>query len=376
MFAVHSKSMVQHGSHEQYVCYRDLKNGETEISGLTRYSGISGKHLIEDLNGSRHPHGIVKLFLHHYHVADSSGVLFNYAPYRDAYIGRLRACVDLWLATGRRKDGTDEPSKRKPTPAISFIVEGVVDRNIVLPAAMKDGYAIAIQPNFDVIPLASDANETLPDPSSKVNSAEYPELEDYAAALLKEKFAPGKIAERQAHLEPAKTPEPGAYNVAEYERRLACNAAEIVFTQMLMSECRLKVARCANPACGWYFQLGKWNQPYGHGTLCGDCRLDRKADRVETGRNTSKKGLRELAAETFSSSINRDALWFRDMGLKTKIARVLNAHIADPGSGQPIKTSYPRGITTKWITRGENQRAISKLAKRKKHEQKGCTRTQ
>jgi hypothetical protein len=55
-------------------------------------------------------------------------------------------------------------------------------------------------------------------------------------------------------------------------RTKTLTTAEKNFVEPLMSDFRLKIAKCATPTCGMYFQLGKWNHPYEKGTRCSGYR--------------------------------------------------------------------------------------------------------
>jgi hypothetical protein len=85
---------------------------------------------------------------------------------------------------------------------------------------------------------------------------------------------------------------------------IAAGAAERCFVDMLMSEWRLKIAKCPGATCGMYFRLGKWNHVYDQGTHCPDRRQTQEPDaiqkRVEAGRLQAKQALYEFVAARFA----------------------------------------------------------------------------
>jgi hypothetical protein len=84
-------------------------------------------------------------------------------------------------------------------------------------------------------------------------------------------------------------------------------AAEKTFTALLMSDWRLKIAGCVNPACSMYYRLGKCCHRYEHGTRCPGCRetesLGANQKRVEANRRKGKEVLYAFVARRFARSI-------------------------------------------------------------------------
>jgi hypothetical protein len=250
--------------------------------------------LLEDLNGRRQPHGLALYFQQTLGV---SAAAINLSRWADAYGRLLRVYVDLWLATGLKK-GVDTPGSRRPAPEISHIVERVITANRVLPVALKDGYSLTI-----VAPQS---------PSLRSKSA--------------------------------------------LTRWIVEQAAERCFVDMLMSDQRLKIAKCSGPGCGTYFRLGKWNQPYEHGTRCPVCKQNREQDaiqkRVESNRLQAKQAIYAFVAKQFARHIVPGKQWHRDAELKRKIASALNTHFRkDP----LFKALYPSGVTGKWVEAGRSR---------------------
>lgn len=250
--------------------------------------------MLEDLNGRRQPYG---LSLYFRQTLGNNAAGMDVSPWADAYVRLLRGYVDLWLATGWKK-GVDTPGSRRPVPEVSEIVERVITANRVLPVALKDGYSlsiVAVQP-----------------PRRRSKSAQ--------------------------------------------DQWIVQQAAERCFVDMLMSDWRLKIAKCCDPACSMYFRLGKWNQPYEHGTRCANCKQTREQDaiqkRVEANRLQAKQAIYAFVAARFARYIVPGEEWYRDAELKRKMASALNAHFR----GDPLfKTLYPGGITGKWVEAGRSR---------------------
>jgi hypothetical protein len=250
--------------------------------------------MLEDLNGRRQPHG-----LHFYfrQTLGNNAALMNVSRWADAYVRVLRGYVDLWLATGQKK-GVDTPGARRPVPEISHIVERVVIASRVLPAAFKDGYSLTI--------VAVDSP-----------------------------WRPSRAAQ---------------------DKWIVERSAERCFVDMLMSDFRLKIAKCAGQACGIYFRLGKWNQRYDQGTRCPNCKQTQEQDaiqkRVEANRLQAKQAIHAFVAKRFARHIVPGKEWYRDAPLKRKIASAINAHFR----GDPLfKALYPVGITGKWVEAGRSR---------------------
>ena len=131
-------------------------------------------------------------------------------------------------------------------------------------------------------------------------------------------------------------------------------AAEKTFTALLMSDWRLKIAGCVNPACSMYYRLGKCCHRYEHGTRCPGCRetesLGANQKRVEANRRKGKEVLYAFVARRFARSITPGRAWYRDAALKAKIAGALNAHFE---SDRLFRSLYPNAITGKWLEAGQ-----------------------
>lgn len=331
---------------------------------------FSAKQMLEDLNGRRHPYGLVELFRRLHGVIDREGAHFNFALHRDPYLWRLRECVDLWLDTGRGRDGAEKPASRKPVPAITSLVSDVIERDTFGTVLLKNGYAISIRPNFSHLPSPPWSPSSKP--SSGIDPANYASPEAYAGALLQQKFdaIPKQAAALRrtgnvGEVEPADLP---LGKLSGYETRLVQFAAERAFVVMVMSDWRLKIAKCANASCGQYFRLGKWNQAYPSGARCRECREEAKASArqrlVDGRRKKAKKSLWLFAAMRFSRQVRPGVPWYRNAVLKRKMADALNIHITGDNL---LKSIYPNGITGKWIAQPKNWKRIEAIAKRRKH---------
>ncbi len=267
---------------------------KTEIHRVRRAPSFGCRALLEDLNGRRQPHGLALYFRETLGIG-AGGI--DVSHWADAYVRLLRSYVDLWLATGRRK-GVETPAARRPAPQISHIVERVITANRVLPAALKDGYSltiVAVQPSLRQSRAAQDAS-------------------------------------------------------------IAARSAERYFVDMLMSDWRLKIAKCSNAACGIYFRLGKWNHSYEKGTRCPNCKQTQEQDaiqkRVEAGRLRAKQAIYAFAAARFARDIVPGTAWYRNAELKTRITTALNTHFRE----DPLfRTLYPNGITGKWLEAGRSR---------------------
>jgi hypothetical protein len=267
---------------------------KTEINGLRKAQSFDFRSMLEDLNGRRQPHGLTLYFRE---TLGNTAAGMNVSPWADAYVRLLREYIDLWLATGRRK-GVDTPAARRPVPEISQIVERVITANRVLPTALKDGYSLAIvavQPPLRRSRAAQDAS-------------------------------------------------------------IAARSAERCFVDMVMSDWRLKIARCSDASCGMYFRLGKWNHSYEKGTRCPNCKQTQEQDaiqkRVEAGRLRAKQAIYAFVATRFARHIVPGTAWYRDASLKTRIANALNTHFR----GDPLfRSLYPHGITGKWVEAGRSR---------------------
>jgi hypothetical protein len=267
---------------------------KTEIGGVRRGPSFAMRSVLDDLNGRRQPHGLALYFRE---TLGNNAVGVNFAPWADAYLRLLRGYVDLWLATGRRGN-VDRPASRRPVPAISHIVESVVLANRVLPVALRDGYSLTVV---------------------------------------------------------ARPPRVRRSRKAQ-DAAIATVAAERCFVDMLMSDWRLKIAKCSEETCGVYFRLGKWNHAYDQGTRCPACRQAEEQaaiqKRVEAGRLRAKQALYAYVAERFARHIIPGKMWYRDIELKRRIAIDLNTRFR----GDPLfDTLYPGGMSGKWVEAGRSR---------------------
>jgi hypothetical protein len=305
--------------------------------------------------GNRQPHGLVL----HFREAIGLGGGLNLQPWADEYVANLRDYVDLWLATGR-SEGAEHPATRHPTVRISRIVEDVVTANKVEPRAFKDGYGMGIravrrQPDQEWQWQSKNAQ---PKQKTSLKRTQYSSEIEYLREVYKEQLAELSAANEKSALEPDTTMEDDLHA----DDSIATIAAERIFVEMLMSDWRLKIAKCVNPACGTYFQLKKWNQPYEKGTRCSDCRnLQEDKDkqrRVESNRKKASGLLATFVAEHFARKISSSEAWYRDdADLKRNIVDALNSYIEGDNL---LKTIYPQSITTKWLVRAKNRNAIKR----------------
>ena len=269
---------------------------------------------------------------------------------------KLRYYTDLWLATGRC-NGVEMPATRRPTVAINQIVDRVVTANKVLPVALKDGYSMAIRAERQPPGLDWQSKNAQAKPHSSLDQAQYASEIEYLREAYKEKLAELSTINEKSALEVDTTKNDDLHA----DDLLANTAAERIFVEMLISDWRLKIARCVSPACSTYFRLKKWNQPYEKGTRCPACRhlqeKKDKQDRVEDNRETASRRLWSFTANRFSQRISRNAAWFRDAAFKSDIIEAINVHIE---GDKLLKTIYPKPITTKWLVRANNRNAITR----------------
>ena len=280
---------------EMRVVYQRSEHLDEQL-GMTR--------LLEDLNGSAAPHGLVRQFRELFRVQDYG---MNFTSWAPAYLRLLRSYVDLWLATGCKKE-VNTPGTRHPTAVIDGIVEEVVTANRILPGKLKDGYTMVL--------VASPGH-----------------LKGKTRAMRDEAFAR--------------------------------TAAQVVFVAMLMGEERLKIARCVGQGCGTYFALGKWNHRYEHGTRCPICRAgDERGDkqsRVEANRVQARRALHAYVAKRFARRIVPGKPWYRNPALKAEVAAAINRHFA----GDPVfRSLHPRPLTGKWLAAGRSGRKNWQLIER------------
>jgi hypothetical protein len=236
---------------------------------------------------------------------------------------RLRAYVNLWLATGRDRNGFETPSSRTPTAEIETLMMNIFLTHQVQPVVLKDGFTVTV-PSFDAADLV-----ILPMFRSGGNK------------------------------------EPDAADIGE-------DAAERMFAAMLLSDWRLKIARCKRADCGRYFLLGKWNCNYKNGTFCDACKRARSVE--SAGRNTAKaredaeKKLYSLVAERFAGQITGNENWHTDRKTKASIVEHLNRAIErDEELRNVYRTKGRSGVTGKWLGWSKNQKAIEAEVKRRNH---------
>ncbi len=146
-------------------------------------------------------------------------------------------------------------------------------------------------------------------------------------------------------------------------------AEQLVF--FLLSDIRLKLAKCRNEKCGSYFLLKHWNRRYKRGTLCDPCQRSRSLESAlkatEKERLQAKQELYELAGKRFAKQVRSSPDWYRDSKLKDSIAKYLNGHIQRSDSLSAIYMSGPRkGLTGKWVAHPKNWKGIDSAIKRGK----------
>jgi hypothetical protein len=312
-----------------------------------RPAPASARRVIADLNGTPCLVGLELYF------REALGVSFPdspYGPWRHEYVTKLRGFVDSWLATGRRKDGVETPGKRRPTVEINEVVERVVRASTVLPVAFPHGYSVTLRPGKHPSRQDWQLEAAQAPVKSSVERADFEDDTSYVRALYQERLA--MVGE-----------ESQTYSVKEttLESRIATNAAERVFVEMLLGDWALKVAECVK--CKVYFRLAKWNHRYERGTRCAKCRSsdesEDKGRRVKENRKWAEEELQTLAAERFSRRISANKAWRRDAVLKAQIVDSLNVYIA---GDKRLGRAYPKPITSKWLGWAKNYDEITKCA--------------
>jgi hypothetical protein len=138
-------------------------------------------------------------------------------------------------------------------------------------------------------------------------------------------------------------------------------AEQLVF--FLLSDIRLKLAKCRNEKCGSYFLLKHWNRRYKRGTLCDPCKRSRSLESAlkatEKERLQAKRELYELAGNRFAKQIRSSPDWYKDSKLKDSITHYLNDHIQRSVSLSAIYMRRPRkGLTGKWVAHPKNWKKI------------------
>jgi hypothetical protein len=243
---------------------------------------------------------------------------------------RLRGYVELWLATGRSRDGIETPTRRRPTHGIHHIVEHFHRTHHVIPVPLADGYTVLTVPPVDRDILGDE------------RTVDYVPESDHGQTL-----APLTVRRRG---------KPGnQFSVAE-------DAAQRMFVGMLMSEWRLRIARCWK--CGVYFLLSHPKRTYPNGTHCSPCRRKRSLESAEKAtykaRKEAERRLWVLAAKRFKTQLLKTANWHREPKFKAKIVEFLQRRIERSDS---LKRAYPSGITGKWLSWSKNRNGIDKSAK-------------
>jgi hypothetical protein len=130
----------------------------------------------------------------------------------------------------------------------------------------------------------------------------------------------------------------------------------------LLSDIRFTLAKCRKERCGKYFLLKQWNRGYKNGTICPDCkpaiRMAASLEGTSIRRSEAAEGLRKLVARRFSAQIRKTTLWQKNERLRHAIADFLNREIR---KAELLRAVYKKGITSKWVARRENWRAIERL---------------
>jgi hypothetical protein len=129
---------------------------------------------------------------------------------------------------------------------------------------------------------------------------------------------------------------------------------------MLLTELRLRIAKCCNSECGTYFLLGQWNRSYKNGTFCDKCKRRRSIksakDDIARGRLSAQRALYRLAGKQFAKQIRGDEGWYRNAALKEAMAEHLRRQIE---KSDELVAMYPSGVTGKWIAGRENWTGIN-----------------
>lgn len=322
------------------------------MRNVIRPRPVSSKRMIEDLNGSRAPFGI-GLYIRE--VLGHSVGGYEFSPWTDKYVSELRRCVDLWLATGRRRTGVEVPAKRRPANAINEIVERVVQASKVLPVTYPHGYSMILRtlqhaPRHD---YQSEARQSAP--KTALSRGDFPNEAGYISALIQEQFLLlSQTIEDSADLDD---------EAEQVDATVPITAAERMFVEMLFSDWSLKIAKCVDPRCGMYFRLGKWNHLYKRGTRCPGCRKvgesEDKKKRAEDKRKWAHRELCKFAAERYTTQILRSESSHLDSELKNGIIGSLNELIR---GDDRLSRIYPDGITTKWLGWCRNYSEITSRA--------------
>ena len=216
-------------------------------------------------------------------------------PGPSAYQVRLRELVDSWIASGRGEYPVETPSARRPNAKISAVVRRAFRKQRAIPIPLNDGFAVSVMSERDWLTA----------------------------------------------------------------RRRGRNAAELAFAQMLISDWRLRIAKCIG--CGLYFELGHPDHTYGDGTTCRACVPRLKGARSRDSMNQMRQGLQQkLYREAATQLTHEDlkGLWYRHPPITNDLIPHLNRFI---GRNKRLKGHYGSGITQSWLTREKNRVAIENM---------------
>ena len=141
--------------------------------------------------------------------------------------------------------------------------------------------------------------------------------------------------------------------------------ADRILTLFWLSGWQLQLAKCRRADCGRYFWLNHWNRKFKRGILCPDCTrvlsLESAVLATAKTRKEAENELYRLAAKQFSKRISKEPNWHKDPKLRAAIIGFLNDRIKE---GRSLSSTYPHGITGKWLSWSKNRRGIEKTANR------------
>lgn len=239
----------------------------------------------------------------------------------------LRRYMDMWLATGRTKSGSERPTQRRPTNEIHQVVERFFETHHFIPVPLPDGYEVRTLPPVNRV--------TLGDKRSVVYSPHRNDL--IHPPVIRRRGNPGN-----------------SFSVAE-------DAAQRMFVETLLSDWRLKIAACRT--CGIYFLLSHPKRAYPSGTYCSLCGRKRNLKRAfQATREARREATQELcflAATRFRPRIRKAKDWPWNPKLRASIIEFLSQQIESRDS---LHSVYPRGITGKWLSWAKNYKQISAFA--------------
>jgi hypothetical protein len=140
--------------------------------------------------------------------------------------------------------------------------------------------------------------------------------------------------------------------------------AQSQFVSVLLSELRLKLAKCRAPHCGVYFVLKQWKRTFKNGTRCHSCveaeRAVVSAKFTEEKRERVRTKLWELAAIRFTAEIVRVGDRRPNADLKRKMAVYLSEKIK---RSDVLRGRYRKGVKMNWVALYDNWNEIRKIAK-------------